>query len=198
MLEQGRAFLVRRPPLICLIPYSPRRSGCRHCLWPAIGPAVPVALPAIGNRDATARRAHVPVLKLAPVGALEQDAYGQALATGAPPRESGPVLDQWLPRPCRSLRRGGSFRCNIPRRVRLVYRTWRSSSRVLAPATLLCRPLHDKIDPRQPRLAVKACVASPYRVGRQLGECPCRTPRPSQPVGRACLRGPAWLQAKCF
>jgi hypothetical protein len=54
--------------------------------------------------------------------------------------------------------------------------------------------LHAKIDPSQPRPPGKACVASPYRVGRQHGECPRRTPRPSRAVGRACLRGPAWFQ----
>jgi hypothetical protein len=62
------------------------------------------------------------------------------------------------------------------------------------PCTMLCRPLHDKFAPRQPSPPAEACVASPYRVGRQHGECPSRTPRPGQAVGQACLRGPAWFQ----
>src|SRR6202022_849479 len=63
-----------------------------------------------------------------------------------------------------------------------------------ARGAMLCQPLHDKIAPSQPCPPAKARVASPYRVGRQHGECPSRTPRPVQAVGRACLRGPAWFQ----
>jgi hypothetical protein len=49
-----------------------------------------------------------------------------------------------------------------------------------SPAVMFFAPLHDKIAPSQPCPAVKAYVASPYRVGRQHGECPSRTWRPYQ------------------
>ena len=44
-----------------------------------------------------------------------------------------------------------------------------------------------KIALSQAHPASQACVASPYRVGRQHGECPSRTPGPGQAVGRTCL-----------